>query len=120
MFIYATNPHYLFFDAQFAYESLALPLALCMLFLMARSETAKSNRRWITFAAWLILGTVVVTHHVTDFFVDGLFILWVAIYLFRRPATLPRSSLACTALLAIVLSLAWINLPGNPVVAYLS
>ncbi len=118
--IYATNPHYLFFDAQFAYESLALPLALCMLFLMARSETAKSNRRWITFAAWLILGTVVVTHHVTDFFFDGLFILWVAIYLFRRPATLPRSSLACTALLAIVLSLAWINLPGNPVVAYLS
>lgn len=118
--IYATNPHFLFFDAQFAYESLALPLATFMLFLMARSETGNSKRRWIILAAWAVLGAVVVTHHATDFFFDGLLILWAVICVFQRPAALLRSNVVRTALLGIVASLAWISLPGNPVVGYLS
>ena len=34
--IYMTNPHFLYFDAQFAYETMALPLAAVVLFLVAR------------------------------------------------------------------------------------
>jgi hypothetical protein len=36
--VYAANPSFLFFDAQFAYESLALPLALFVVWLVARRE----------------------------------------------------------------------------------
>jgi hypothetical protein len=36
--VYAANPSLLFFDAQFAYESLALPLALFVVWLVARRE----------------------------------------------------------------------------------
>ena len=38
--VYAANPGYLFFDAQFAYESLALPLAVFTLWCIQRREVA--------------------------------------------------------------------------------
>lgn len=118
--LYMTNPHFLFFDTGFDYESLALPLATLVLFAMARHETPGSDRRWMTLAAWVTLGAVVVTHHLTSFLFDGLFILWMIVYVFQRPARAFRSNLAMTALLGTCMALAWIALKGNPVVAYLS
>ena len=118
--LYMTNPHFLFFDAQFAYKSLALPLAIFVLFTMARYETLKSQHHWIMLTACIALGAVVVTHHVTDFVLDGLLILWTGIYGFQRPASMLQSNLAKTALLGIFMSVAWISLKGNPVVEYLS
>ena len=38
--VYAANPGFLFFDAQFAYESLALPLAVFTLWCIQRREVA--------------------------------------------------------------------------------
>src|SRR5205085_10220088 len=75
--LYMANPHFLFFDADFSYESLALPIATFMLFAMARHETLNNHRRGIILIAWIALSAVVVTHHVTDYFFEGLLILWV-------------------------------------------
>jgi len=119
--LYMTNPHFLSFDAQFSYESIALPLATFMLVAMARYETLGSNRRWMLLTAWIALGAVVATHHVTDFVFDGFLVLWVASHKFQRPALPGQVNLAVTALFGVLASLAYVFLiNGNPVVVYLS
>ncbi len=66
---YVGVPNYLFFSAQFAYESLALPLALLVLACVARRTLARDDGEadgW----AWLgysIAPAVVVTHHLTSY-----------------------------------------------------
>ncbi|MDQ2715667.1 MAG: hypothetical protein M3Z08_12225 [Chloroflexota bacterium] len=142
--LYMANPHFLLFDAQYGYESLALPLITCALVIMAPQQSitvrltrlepllpfvkfAALQRRglnsrllWMTLAAWIIVGAVVLTHHVTDFFFDGLLIAWLVMYACVRLTPLRRTPLAWTALFALcasIISSAWV---GNPVVTYLS
>jgi hypothetical protein len=142
--LYMTNPHFLLFDSQFAYESLALPLATFIMFAMAphqwvsarlarlgpmtpfvkfakvSHEGLRSDLRWITFSAWLVLIAVVLTHHVTDFILDALLVLWAIIYALLRLTPIHQSKLARTALLGVLMSIVWIGLKGNPVVGYIS
>ena len=120
LIIYMTNPHFLFFDAQFAYESLALPLVALTLFIMTDHELFHGDYRWITCAVWLLLAALTVTHHATDFILDGFLLLWATLYTIQQPAALRRSKLVQTALFGIFISLVWIHLPGNPVVDYFS
>lgn len=118
--LYMVNPHFIFFDSDFSYESLALPIATFMLFALARRETLSNHRRVMLLAAWIALSALVVTHHVTDYFFDGFLILWTVICLFQRPAPGYRFGLVAITVFAICVSLAWIALRGNPVVDYLS
>lgn len=141
--IYMSNPHFLFFDAQFAYESLALPLATFVLFTMAPHQMvsvrlnrlkpgaallafAKTQHKWLhgelrrmTFMTCIVLVAIVFTHHVTDFFLDGLLILWALTYGLMRHTPLHRSHLAGIALLGVALSVASVIRIGNPVVPYI-
>jgi hypothetical protein len=110
LLIYIANPHFLFFDTTFAYGSLAVALAAFVLFALAFQKTL---------IAWVTLGALVVTHHVTDLLVDGLLVLWALTFVFQRPARLHRSSVVQTTLLGILLSIAWVSLKGNPVMDYL-
>ncbi|GAC1398991.1 MAG: hypothetical protein NVSMB49_08190 [Ktedonobacteraceae bacterium] len=118
--LYMTNPHFLFFDTGFSYEALALPLAIFLLFIVADHNKLTHHRRWTTLAAFITLSAVVVTHHMTDYILDGLLILWVLIDRIQLPAHLRQSNLTKIALFGIVTSLVWITLKGNPVVEYLS
>jgi len=85
--IYMTNPHFLYFDAQFAYETLALPLASVALFLIAR-RAHMTGAVWtgLTVIALVTIGAVVVTHHVTSAVLAGFLVLWgaVSVVLGRR------------------------------------
>lgn len=129
MILYMANPHFLYFDAQFAYESLALPLATLVLFVAARHETLNGGRYWtarIVLIACIILAAVVVTHHVTDFVFDGFLLLWTVIFIVQHLTRMhqakgrqQRSPLLWITLFGILASFAWISLPGNPVVNYL-
>ncbi len=142
--LYMINPHFLLFDAQYGYESLALPLATLMLFALSphqpvsvrltRLEPLASmvrfsrigrnelhhDLRWITLTAWLVLVAVVLTHHVTDFFFDALLILWTIVYAWKRLTPFYRSKLVLTAGIGVALALASVLQIGNPVVSYLS
>jgi hypothetical protein len=73
--VYAGSPGFVFFDSQFAYESLAIPLAVVALLLVARlSEPTESGR--ITTALVLVLAALVVTHHATSYALLALLGLW--------------------------------------------
>jgi hypothetical protein len=67
--LYTANPDYLFFTAQYAYESLALPLSLVVLLAIIRrehSDTRAVRYVWTVLAILLVL-CVVITHHVTSY-----------------------------------------------------
>jgi len=119
--IYMTNPHFLFFDALFSYETLALPLATCMLYILARYQTTSKDYRWTLFTAWIVLLAVTITHHMTDLVIDGWLLLWAVISLFQASSRNMRRNLATITLFGVLLSLAYaFFLKGNPVLGYLS
>src|SRR6266566_2140882 len=119
--IYMTNPHFLLFDAYFNYETLALPLATFMLYILARYQTMNEDYRWAIFIAWIVLLAVTITHHMTDYVFDGLLILWAVISLFQASSSNMRRNLVTIALFGALLSLAYtFLLQGNPAWGYLS
>ena len=65
--IYAANPHYLFFDAMYIYQSLALAVPAAR----DRGRSACCARRASAVGSWVVLlmaiGVVTVSHHVTSF-----------------------------------------------------
>jgi hypothetical protein len=73
--LYMTNPNFLYWTAEYAYESLALPLAIVVLFVVVRRETTRGYDRvaWTIIALLGLLG-VVTTHHMTSYVLTGL--LW--------------------------------------------
>ena len=119
--IYMTNPHFLFFDASFSYESFALPLAMCMLYILVRYLTSNKSYRWAIWIACILLLAITVSHHMTDYVFDSLLLLWAIISLFQASSREMRKDLVTIALFGVVLSLAYALLvSGNPVRVYLS
>lgn len=142
--IYMANPHFLLFDAQYAYESLALPLSVFVMFVISPHQKisvglsrlkpmvsfmilAKDhNKRLhndlysITGIAWIALVALAFTHHVTDFFLVGLLLIWAIIFACMRLVPLRRSNLAKTALFAVFIAVVSTMRVGNPVIGYLS
>ncbi len=118
--LYMSNPHFLFFDSLFAYESLALPLATLMLFAVAQHETLNSERHWMMLIAWIVLGAVIMTHHMTNFIFDGFLLLWAVLYAFLHPVSLRQSSLIKTTLLGVFLTAVRVVLLKNVLVQYIT
>lgn len=86
--LYISNPRFVFFDDQFAYESLALGLAAFVLYLHLRRSRgdAPASGSWVLLAIPVL--ALVVTHHLTTYALLGFLVLWVVVAeLFRR---LPR------------------------------
>jgi hypothetical protein len=74
---YMANSNYLYWTAQFAYESLALPLAVFVVFLLTLHQ--EPGRAWAARPAFLValLGimAVTVTHHLTSYALAALLLL---------------------------------------------
>ncbi len=115
------NPLFLFFDAQFAYESLALPLAICVLLAVLRLSEAAHSDRWKWRAIILaLIGATAITHHLTSYALLGCLAVWTLVRLLaRRVARDPgRPMMALTN--SIEINLAWLVVVGGLVVRYLS
>lgn len=66
--LYGANPNFLYWSAQYSYESLALPLMLVVLLaVVTRDHAPASQRRGWTVIAVLATDAVVATHHLTTF-----------------------------------------------------
>lgn len=117
--LYAASPHYLFFIADYSYESLALPIAILALAaaLRARPASGGHSRAWLIVALFLSIG-VVVTHHMTSYalIVTLLAICVVPLPWLRRRVPRPWAALA----VAVVVTAGWLVLVGRETVGYLS
>lgn len=118
--LYMTNPNFLFFDAQFAYESLGLPLAALVLFTVERRLRARDGS-WLGLNLTLVLGigAVVVTHHLTSYALAA-FLIVLAIVSWRvGEGRRFAGNTGWTALLALVLALAWLVYVASLTIEYL-
>ncbi|HVY78148.1 MAG TPA: hypothetical protein VG898_06555 [Solirubrobacterales bacterium] len=118
--IYTANFNFLFWGAQFSYESLALPLLVVVL--MAVAERGASPRQWAhEWAVPIVLGiaAIVVTHHLTSYatavFLAALAVVYWALRRdWRWPNPWPY------AVLAAVLAVGWLLLVASSTFGYLS
>ena len=116
--IYAANPHYLFFDAMYIYQSLALPfllLAVWAIRLWRCPHTAAGG--WIVLLT--AIGVVTVSHHVTSFVMVALLGGLAAAGLLRPRAEQYLRPVAAW-LVATAAVLAWVLLVARDVGGYLA
>jgi hypothetical protein len=122
--VYVANPNFIFFDAQFSYESFSLPFAIVALAAAARAVDTEQApvRRALTALACLAALAVTASHHLTSYALAAVLLAWTALLLARRrrePATrwTPAAATAATSALSV---LAWLLLVGHKVSEYLS
>ncbi len=127
--LYATNANFLYWSAQFSYESLALPLAVLVFYLALRCARARgrAERVGLTLIILPIIGAIVVTHHLTSYFVAAFFIAWTLLNLLMRLKSKQAGTglwsisepagLAAFSVIAIVV---WLITVASYTVSYLS
>ncbi len=82
--VYMLNPNFMFFSAQFAYESLALPFAIMTIYAISRrGRTAERP-----YVAWLIIlplgAATVMTHHISSLALTAFLVVWSVVHLLGR------------------------------------
>ena len=75
--VYAAEPNFLYWDAQYGYESLALPLAVLTVFLLARRNGRPPSTQAVVCSVAVALA-VVATHHITAWVLAALLLAWAA------------------------------------------
>jgi len=76
--IYALSSQFVFFNSQYAYQTMALPLALAAVSFIVRAQEATDPRPSLIGATVCLLA-VAVTHHVTSFLTAGLMLAWLIV-----------------------------------------
>ena len=118
--LYMANTNFLFWTAQYAYESLALPLLIWILYAVTRLNNAHDSRERTALTLVALLGIVAVmaTHHMTSYALTVL--LWVvtgvSIVLSRGKKYGPWGQ----ALAALAVFLLWLVFVATLTINYLS
>ncbi len=99
--VYALGPQFIFFNSQFSYQTLAIPLALAGVSLIARSRWSDDPLP-LFFGATVCLFCAGMSHHVTGFVTMAFLLLWTLVQ--RGPA---RLRVLYGALAAIATTVAW-------------
>lgn len=116
--MYFATPTFLFFGAQFSYESLALPIALYAALAGVRSfhTAGAASRAWYRLAVVSVV-TVAMVHHMTSYALVAFFVATaVAAVVWRLPVK-PRLMLAGSALLVTA---GWLVVVAKNTIGYLS
>ena len=120
--LYMANPDFIFWSAQFSYESLAFPIAAVVLFAVARRDSASSPRGRSGPACLAILGILatVLTHHLTAFALSAYLVCLSAVHTAKNKHAGSRSDSPWGyALLALLASSVWLACADGPVFEYL-
>lgn len=118
--LYMANSAFMFFDTQFSYESLALPLAAFVLYTMSMQRYAPTYRsRSLTLLTIGGLAVVSVTHPVTSYILDICLLGWTIIHTLQRRSQREAGSPTGIAFIALGLSIAWVFYTKGVVINYL-
>jgi hypothetical protein len=119
--LYMATPNFLFWSAQFSYESLALPLAVAVLYGIARWTTGLEDNARRAWRVTILLTTVavVVTHHMTTYALVVFLAATSLVHLVvaRRPR---RGSPWPFALFAAIIAAEWLLFVASETVGYLT
>lgn len=114
--LFAANGNFLYFSAQFSYESLALPLFVLALALYAMRSERRIGRLPLTLTLMLIVATITATHHVTSYALAAS--LWI-LTLFSLLKAWRGGRALGLALLATAAPVAWALLVAKETGSYL-
>ncbi len=118
--LYACNPHFLYFTQQYAYESLALPLAVLVLYMTARWERAAGGERWgVAIALTILVLAVVASHHMTSYVLTAFLILWTIASLYRPGKLRVLSGPGPVAAGLVTAIVVWLGVVAYPTIGYL-
>lgn len=121
--IYCANPNFVFFDSNFSYESLALPLAVLTLLLVARFVAEDGPVRiGHALVIGVLIGAVTVTHHMTSYALLAFFALWAAVASVRAEPHRGRTAakrLGVLTLFTLCLVAVWTDLVASLAISYL-
>jgi hypothetical protein len=124
--VYSLNSSYVYFDTQYAYESLALPLAIFVVLACIRAVSTADRNGTIR---WALVGSVVaamcvITHHLSSAFMAGM-CLAVMVRLPRSRSTSDDRrygalwggwAITGTAVIGVAL---WTGIVARPVISYI-
>jgi hypothetical protein len=117
--LYAANPHFVYFSAQFAYQSLAVGLAGASVLLVSEAAERRSER-WMA-AAIVTIAATALTHHLTGFVLAAFLLLWFVAHRIgygeRRPTEARWVSAAAMA--AVGVAVGWALLSWSVLGGYL-
>jgi hypothetical protein len=121
--LYLTNPNFVYFDSQAAYESLALPLGTLFVLLALRSHAASGRLHLILgLLATLIGAALIATHHMTAY-ASLAFLLAVAILaraMRNRSRSMPRAGPEIAVVIVVAIGAAlWAGLVATSTYEYL-
>ncbi|MGB8407791.1 MAG: hypothetical protein WCE30_27370 [Mycobacterium sp.] len=100
--VYAISPQFVFFNSQFAYQTLSLPLALAAVALVARARRAQ-NTTPLLWGASACLLAVAMTHHLTSLLTAGFLVVWAMV---EQPGQC-RRRVAWAAVIAVLVTALW-------------
>lgn len=114
-FLYMGNTNFMFFNANYSYESLALPLAIFAIYLAAIRTRDANKSRAIDVAMLLTVLAVVITHHLTAYALALLFATWSGLtVLIRRRSDVALPAPYLISVVTAVAAVAWLFV-GAPV-----
>ena len=116
--IYFANPNFLYWSAQYAYESLALPLALFALWLAVRAGDDRWHLGW-RLACLATISAVVITHHIASYALALVLCAWTVAGRRRRRRGIPCYVPAGLAVYAVAAAGAWLALVARGTLTYL-
>ena len=109
-----TNPNFTYFEADWAYESLALPMAIVALLGVSRIPELRSRLRkgissdWPAVAIALALSlAVIVTHHMSTAWLVTMLLGWAVAMLVRRRSAIGPAHVPLVALVVSLAAAAW-------------
>jgi hypothetical protein len=111
--IYAANPQFTFFNSQFSYQSIALPLSMYAVYLFG---TRDKSTRLSLIAPVLALTASAVSHHLTTMGAVLVFVGWWFVSRFIRRNQI--KDLGLMAILAVAVFAAWTYFAREQVLIY--
>ncbi|WP_250283484.1 MULTISPECIES: glycosyltransferase [unclassified Frankia] len=102
--IYACSPQFFFFNAQFAYQTLAIALTVLLLLVVVdRDRYGRATAGVLIVMTWIALS---LTHHITSWITVGLFAGW-TLCAFARRDRADGGALARVTLVGLVAAAGW-------------
>lgn len=98
--VYAISPQFVAFNSAFAYQTMALPLALAAVSLIARARRSPTPLPFLA-GATVCLAAVALTHHVTSFLTAAFLLLWT--FFERKPGRMWVAYGACASIAAALI-----------------
>lgn len=126
-FIYSLNPSFMFFDTQYAYESLAIVFVIWVLLAVVNLQAAQGDR--LRQAGWFVVGLVlaggcIVTHHLSSYIMVLVLLLVMAVTVVRAMRGVESRATAlvtvCFAVIVAASAVAWLLLVASDTVRYLT